>query len=254
MPHNLRRIGRALLSVSDKTGLIELAQALTRRNVVLLSTGGTHKALAQAGFAVTEVADVTGFPEIMDGRVKTLHPRIHGGLLAARENPEHSAAMLAHGIEPIDLLISNLYPFEQTLVRGASFEDCIENIDIGGPAMIRAASKNFDGVTVVVDPSDYATLIAELDAHGGATTYELRRRLSAKAYARTSSYDAAIANWLAGALFRGQYPGALTDRKDSGITRRVRGRSRPSRREIVHGAEYPACEVQGPSPPRPHHI
>ncbi|WP_342361091.1 bifunctional phosphoribosylaminoimidazolecarboxamide formyltransferase/IMP cyclohydrolase [Terrarubrum flagellatum] len=197
MPSKLRRISRALLSVSDKAGLVELAQALAARGVEILSTGGSRKTLAQAGVPVKEVADVTGFPEIMDGRVKTLHPRIHGGLLAVRENPEHSAAMLAHGIEPIDLLISNLYPFEQALAGGASFEDCVENIDIGGPAMIRAASKNFDGVTVIVDPADYAALLSELAAHDGATSLEFRTRLAAKAFARTSTYDSAISNWLA---------------------------------------------------------
>ncbi|MBN9063990.1 MAG: bifunctional phosphoribosylaminoimidazolecarboxamide formyltransferase/IMP cyclohydrolase, partial [Rhizobiales bacterium] len=196
MPQNLRRVARALLSVSDKAGLIAFAQALTQRNVAILSTGGTRKALIQAGAPALEVAEATGFPEIMDGRVKTLHPRIHGGLLAVRENPEHSAAMLAHGIEPIDLLVVNLYPFEQTLAKGAPFEDCVENIDIGGPAMIRAAAKNFDAVTVVVDPADYEAVLAELEAHDGATTLALRKRLAAKAFARTASYDAAIAEWL----------------------------------------------------------
>mgnify|MGYP001125251110 FL=1 len=188
MPQNLRRVARALLSVSDKAGLIAFAQALTQRNVAILSTGGTRKALIQAAAPALE--------EIMDGRVKTLHPRIHGGLLAVRENPEHSAAMLAHGIEPIDLLVVNLYPFEQTLAKGAPFEDCVENIDIGGPAMIRAAAKNFDAVTVVVDPADYEAVLAELEAHDGATTLALRKRLAAKAFARTASYDAAIAEWL----------------------------------------------------------
>jgi phosphoribosylaminoimidazolecarboxamide formyltransferase/IMP cyclohydrolase len=197
MANDLRRISRALLSVSDKTGLVPLARALAARGVTLVSTGGTAKALTQAGLAVTDVAELTGFPEMMDGRLKTLHPKVHGGLLAIRENPEHEAAMLAHGIAPIDLLVVNLYPFEETLAKGAPFEECVEKIDIGGPAMIRAAAKNHADVAVVTDPSDYAALIAEIEAHDGATTLALRRRLAGKAYARTGAYDAAIAGWLA---------------------------------------------------------
>jgi phosphoribosylaminoimidazolecarboxamide formyltransferase/IMP cyclohydrolase len=196
MAPNLRRVSRALLSVSDKTGLIALATFLAQNGVALVSTGGTAKALKDAGLAVSDVAEVTGFPEMMDGRLKTLHPKVHGGLLAIRENPEHEAAMLAHGISAIDLLVVNLYPFEETLRRQAPFEECVENIDIGGPAMIRGAAKNHADVAVVVDPSDYAALLAELQAHGGATTLILRRRLAAKAYARTAAYDAAISNWL----------------------------------------------------------
>src|SRR5579863_9761489 len=152
----LRPIRRALLSVSDKTGLVAFAQALAARGVTLLSTGGTAKALRDAGLAVTDVSSVTGFPEIMDGRVKTLHPKIHGGLLALRDKPDHAAAMKTHGIEGIDLLVCNLYPFEAAVARQAGFEETVENIDIGGPAMIRAASKNHDWVTVVVDPQDYS--------------------------------------------------------------------------------------------------
>jgi phosphoribosylaminoimidazolecarboxamide formyltransferase / IMP cyclohydrolase len=197
MTDGLRRIGRALLSVSDKTGLIDFAQALARGGATLVSTGGTAKALAGAGLSVTEAADVTGFPEMMDGRVKTLHPAIHGGLLAIRENPEHEAALLAHRIAPIDLIAINLYPFEATLARGASFDDCIENIDIGGPAMIRSAAKNHADVTVIVDPDDYAAVLAEMARHDGATSLALRRRLAQKAFARTAAYDAAISNWLA---------------------------------------------------------
>lgn len=196
---DIRPIKRALLSVSDKTGLIDLARALEQRGVSLISTGGTRKAIADAGVAVTDVSDVTGFPEMMDGRVKTLHPKVHGGLLAIRENPEHEAAMLAHGIEPIDLLVVNLYPFEATVARQAGWEETIENIDIGGPAMIRAAAKNHEDVAVVVDASDYRAVLDAMDASGGSTL-ALRKKLAQKAYARTAAYDAAISNWLAGAL------------------------------------------------------
>jgi phosphoribosylaminoimidazolecarboxamide formyltransferase/IMP cyclohydrolase len=197
MPVDHRPVARALLSVSDKSGLVEFARALSARGIELISTGGTRKALSDAGLSVRDVADVTQFPEMMDGRVKTLHPRIHGGLLAVRENPEHEAAMLAHGIAPIDLLVVNLYPFEATLAGGASFDACVENIDIGGPAMIRGACKNHESVAVIVDPSDYAALLKELEAHNGATTLALRRRLAQKAFARTAAYDAEISNWLA---------------------------------------------------------
>ncbi|MGJ0504600.1 MAG: bifunctional phosphoribosylaminoimidazolecarboxamide formyltransferase/IMP cyclohydrolase [Methylocystis sp.] len=197
MPVDLRRVARALISVSDKTGLVEFARVLMTHGVELVSTGGTRKALAEAGLAVRDVADLTQFPEMMDGRLKTLHPKVHGGLLAIRENPEHEAAMLAHDIRPIDLLVVNLYPFESTLAKGAPFEECVENIDIGGPAMIRAASKNHDDVAVVVDPDDYAALIEELAETKGATRLATRRRLAQKAFARTAAYDAAISNWLA---------------------------------------------------------
>jgi phosphoribosylaminoimidazolecarboxamide formyltransferase/IMP cyclohydrolase len=200
MPDHPKHITRALLSVSDKTGLIDFARRLVDLGVALVSTGGTRKAIADAGLPVLEVSDVTGFPEMMDGRVKTLHPAVHGGLLAIRENPSHQAALLAHGISLIDLLVVNLYPFEATLAGGGSFDDCIENIDIGGPAMIRAAAKNHADVTVVVDPTDYEPVLAELAAHDGATTLALRRHLAQKAYARTASYDAAISNWLAGEI------------------------------------------------------
>jgi phosphoribosylaminoimidazolecarboxamide formyltransferase/IMP cyclohydrolase len=200
MPVDLRPIARALISVSDKTGLLDLARALAAQGVELVSTGGTRKALAGAGLAVKDVADVTGFPEMMDGRLKTLHPKVHGGLLAIRENPEHEAAMLAHDIRPIDLLVVNLYPFEATLAAGAAFEHCVENIDIGGPAMIRAAAKNHDDVAVIVDPCDYEPFLAELVANKGAATLATRRRLAQKAFARTAAYDAAISNWLATSL------------------------------------------------------
>jgi phosphoribosylaminoimidazolecarboxamide formyltransferase / IMP cyclohydrolase len=192
-----RRVTRALLSVSDKSGLIEFARALACHGVELVSTGGTAKAIAAAGLKVKDVAELTGFPEMMDGRVKTLHPKVHGGLLAIRGNAEHASAMTAHGIAPIDLLAVNLYPFEATVDKGAGFTDCVENIDIGGPAMIRAAAKNHEDVAVVVEAQDYQAVLDELAANQGATTLSLRRRLAAKAYARTAAYDAAISNWFA---------------------------------------------------------
>ncbi|RME67674.1 MAG: bifunctional phosphoribosylaminoimidazolecarboxamide formyltransferase/IMP cyclohydrolase PurH, partial [Alphaproteobacteria bacterium] len=192
-----RRVRRALLSVSDKTGLLALGQALAGLGVEILSTGGTAKALSQARIPVREVADYTGLPEMMDGRVKTLHPAIHGGLLAVRDNPGHAAAMDAHGIGAIDLLAVNLYPFEDTVAKGAAFADCIENIDIGGPAMIRSAAKNHGDVVVLVDPADYPRVMAALHEGGGTTPLDLRRELAAKAFARTAAYDAAIAAWFA---------------------------------------------------------
>ncbi|MFN3672229.1 MAG: bifunctional phosphoribosylaminoimidazolecarboxamide formyltransferase/IMP cyclohydrolase, partial [Bosea sp. (in: a-proteobacteria)] len=200
MPTELRRVERALLSVSDKTGLIDFARALHAQGVALVSTGGTAKALSAAGLPVSDVSDLTGFPEMMDGRVKTLHPKVHGGLLAVRSDPEHQASMIGHGIAPIDLLVVNLYPFEATVAAGKGYDDCIENIDIGGPAMIRAAAKNHHDVAVVVDGGDYAAILAELSAHQGKTTLTLRRKLAQKAYARTAAYDAAISNWFADQL------------------------------------------------------
>ncbi len=200
MPQDLRRISRALISVSDKTGLLDFAKALHERGVELVSTGGTCASLKAAGLPIDDVSDVTGFPEMMDGRVKTLHPKIHGGLLAIRANPVHQASMLAHGIGAIDLLVVNLYPFEQTVQAGKGWDDCIENIDIGGPAMIRAAAKNHTDVAVIVDTADYPLLLKELETHNGSTPLDLRRQLAAKAYARTASYDAAISNWFASSL------------------------------------------------------
>lgn len=197
---DLSPIRRALLSVSDKTGLIELGRSLSERGVELLSTGGSAKALRDAGLDVKDVAEVTGFPEMMDGRVKTLHPKVHGGLLALRDNDAHVAAMNAHGIDAIDLLVVNLYPFEETVAKGADYDTCIENIDIGGPAMIRAAAKNHAFVSVVVDVEDYSALLAELDANDGQTTYAFRQRLAQTAYARTGAYDAAVSTWMAEAL------------------------------------------------------
>ena len=197
---DLVTIRRALISVSDKTGLVELGQFLAGHGVEILSTGGSAKALAAAGVPVKEVADHTGFPEIMDGRVKTLHPTIHGGLLARRDLPEHVQAMNANGIAPIDLLVVNLYPFEATVAKGADFDEAIENIDIGGPAMIRAAAKNHGFVAVVVDPADYAPLKQEMAENKGAVSLALRKKLAAAAYARTGAYDAAISTWFAGQL------------------------------------------------------
>ncbi|MFM8801732.1 MAG: bifunctional phosphoribosylaminoimidazolecarboxamide formyltransferase/IMP cyclohydrolase, partial [Tagaea sp.] len=191
------KIRRAVLSVSDKTGLVDFARALARHGVELLSTGGTAKALAEAGLTVIDVGTHTGVPEMMDGRVKTLHPTIHGGILARRDVADHVAAMDAHRIAPIDLVVVNLYPFEATVAKGASEADCVENIDIGGPAMIRSAAKNHESVVVVVDAAQYADLIAAMDAQDGATGLALRKRFAAAAYARTAAYDTAIATWFA---------------------------------------------------------
>jgi len=193
-------VTRALLSVSDKTGLVDLGRALAERGVELVSTGGTARTLREAGLAVRDVAEITGFPEMMDGRVKTLHPMVHGGLLALRDNPDHAAAMAAHGIAPIDLLVVNLYPFEETIAKGGDYDACVENIDIGGPAMIRAAAKNHAFVNVVVDVEDYPALLAELDARDGQTRLAFRQRLAQVAYARTAVYDAAVSTWMAGAI------------------------------------------------------
>ena len=195
-----RRIVRALLSVSDKTGLVEFARNLRRHGVDIVSTGGTAKLLREAEIEVIDVAEITGLPEMMDGRVKTLHPKIHGGLLAVRENEAHLKALADHSIHPIDLLAANLYPFEQTVASGADFDTCIETIDIGGPAMIRAGAKNHDGVTVVVEPADYPLIIEAMDANGGATTSALRKLLAERAFALTAGYDAAISTWFAAKL------------------------------------------------------
>ncbi|UXU06008.1 bifunctional phosphoribosylaminoimidazolecarboxamide formyltransferase/IMP cyclohydrolase [Agrobacterium tumefaciens] len=194
------KIRTALLSVSDKTDIIELATVLSKLGVKLLSTGGTAKAIADAGLPVTDVSDVTNFPEIMDGRVKTLHPNVHGGLLAIRDDADHVEAMKAHGIEAIDLSVINLYPFEEVRAKGGDYPTTVENIDIGGPAMIRASAKNHAYVTVVTDPSDYPVLVEALQADDGQTSYALRQTFAAKAYARTAAYDAVISNWFAEAL------------------------------------------------------
>ena len=195
----VRKITRALLSVSDKTGLLDFAKGLSEQGVMLISTGGTAKALRDAGLAVSDVSEITNFPEMMDGRVKTLHPNVHGGLLALRDKDDHVASMKEHGIDGIDLLVCNLYPFEATVARGADFETTIENIDIGGPAMTRSAAKNHPFVTVVVDVEDYGVVLDEMKAHGG-TTLALRRKLAQRAFARTAAYDAAVSSWFAGEL------------------------------------------------------
>jgi len=191
------KIGRALLSVSDKTGLADLGQALARHDVELVSTGGTAAALRECGLEVRDISDLTGFPEMMDGRVKTLHPNVHGGLLAVRDDPEHLAAMAAHGIGAIDLVVVNLYPFLQTVMKGAGRPEIVENIDIGGPSMVRSAAKNHAFVAIVTDPADYGALIEALDESGGMTSLDLRRRLAAKAFAATAAYDATISSWFA---------------------------------------------------------
>lgn len=188
-------IKRALLSVSDKSGLIELGTALAAREVELVSTGGTAKALRDAGLTVRDISDLTGFPEMMDGRVKTLHPKVHGGLLSVRDNAEHAAAMEEHAIGAIDLVIVNLYPFEATVMRGAERDEIIENIDIGGPSMVRSSAKNHAYVTIVTDAADYAELLAELEANDGATSLEFRKRCAAKAFAATAAYDSMISQW-----------------------------------------------------------
>jgi phosphoribosylaminoimidazolecarboxamide formyltransferase / IMP cyclohydrolase len=190
-------IRRALLSVSDKAGLADLGKALAARGVELVSTGGTAKALRDAGLEVRDVSDLTGFPEMMDGRVKTLHPMVHGGLLAVRDNPEHAAAMAEHAIGAIDLVVVNLYPFQATVAKGADRDEVIENIDIGGPSMVRSAAKNHAFVAIVTDPADYPALLAELDETSGATRMAFRKLLAAKAFAATAAYDAAIAGWFA---------------------------------------------------------
>ncbi|WP_037914785.1 bifunctional phosphoribosylaminoimidazolecarboxamide formyltransferase/IMP cyclohydrolase [Sulfitobacter sp. 20_GPM-1509m] len=197
MTTDLYPVRRALISVSDKTGLVPFGQALAARGVELLSTGGTAAALRAAGLEVKDVADVTGYPEMMDGRVKTLHPVVHGGLLALRDNADHRAAMDAHNIGAIDLVVVNLYPFEETVAKGAAYDEVIENIDIGGPAMIRSAAKNHGFVNIVVDVEDYDVVLAELEANDGQTTYALRQRLAQTAYGRTAAYDTAVSTWMA---------------------------------------------------------
>jgi phosphoribosylaminoimidazolecarboxamide formyltransferase/IMP cyclohydrolase len=189
-------VRRALISVSDKAGIVDFARRLAGAGVDLVSTGGTAKALREAGLAVKDVSDVTGFPEMMDGRIKTLHPGIHGGLLALRDDAGHVKSMKDHGIEGVDLLVVNLYPFEATVAKGAAFEDCVENIDIGGPAMIRAAAKNHRFVGVVTDPADYEVVLGEIES-AGALKDETKKRLAAKAFAKTAAYDSAIAQWFA---------------------------------------------------------
>ncbi|MBN9311403.1 bifunctional phosphoribosylaminoimidazolecarboxamide formyltransferase/IMP cyclohydrolase, partial [Devosia sp.] len=198
-------IKRALLSVFDKTGMAEFAKSLAGLGVDLVSTGGTSKLIASTGAVVRDISDLTGFPEMMDGRVKTLHPKVHGGLLAVRDNPTHKASMDEHGIGAIDLVVVNLYPFEETIAKGASYDETIENIDIGGPAMIRSAAKNHAYVTVVVDPADYDAVLESIRSTGGVP-YEMRQQLAAKAYARTAAYDSVISNWFARTLGYDEMP------------------------------------------------
>jgi phosphoribosylaminoimidazolecarboxamide formyltransferase/IMP cyclohydrolase len=206
----LRIIRRALLSVSDKSGLLELARGLADYHVELISTGGTRKALADAGLSVRDVSEVTGFPEMLDGRVKTLHPRIHGGILAVRDNPEHVRTMQEHGIPPVDLVVCNLYPFEATVARpGAAHEEIIENIDIGGPSMVRSAAKNYHDVAVVTSPDQYAAILDEMRQHNGALSLATRERLAAAAFARTAAYDHAIRAYFAGRIDSESFPPAL---------------------------------------------
>jgi len=202
-------IRRALISLSDKRGLDILATALARHSVELVSTGGTAAALRELGHQVRDVAELTGFPEMMDGRVKTLHPKVHGGLLGVRDNDEHVAAMEAHGIAPIDLVVVNLYPFEETVMRGASRAEIIEQIDIGGPSMVRSSAKNHAHVAIVIDPADYSTLIGQLDAHGG-TDFDFRAKLAAKAFALTATYDSMISSWFAFGDQQERFPETLT--------------------------------------------
>ncbi len=203
-------IKRALISLSDKTGLDSLAAGLARHGVELVSTGGTAAKLRELGHAVRDIADVTGFPEIMDGRVKTLHPKVHGALLGVRDNAEHRARMDEHGIAPIDLVVVNLYPFEATVAAGADRDSIIDNIDIGGPSMVRSAAKNHAFVTVVTDPQEYEALLAELDANDGATSLDLRRRGAAKAFALTAAYDSMISQWFAFADQKERFPATWT--------------------------------------------
>ena len=203
------KIGRALLSVSDKTGLVELARVLAGRGVELVSTGGTARALREAGLEVRDISQITDFPEMMDGRVKTLHPKVHGGLLAVRDDPDHAAAMAEHGIGAIDLVVVNLYPFAETVARGAGRDEVIENIDIGGPSMVRSAAKNHAYVAIVTDPADYAALAEALESDDGTTSFEFRKYLAAKAFAGTAGYDSAIAQWFAFADQGQMFPATL---------------------------------------------
>jgi len=243
-------IQRALLSVSDKTGLVDLARALAAHGVELVSTGGTARALRDAGLAVRDVADLTGFPEMMDGRVKTLHPAVHGGLLGVRDDPAHLAAMAEHGIGAIDLVVVNLYPFEATVAKGAGRDEVIENIDIGGPSMVRSAAKNHRSVAIVTDPADYPALVAEIEADGG-TGLATRRRLAARAYAATAAYDAAIAGWFAatdqGETFPDTLPLAFVRHPEPlryGENPHQSGALYLPRGSAVRGIAH-ACQIQG---------
>ena len=243
---NPRPISRALLSVSDKTGLVELGKFLNSKGVELLSTGGTAHTLRDAGIEVKDVSQHTQFPEMLDGRVKTLHPKVHGGILGMRGNPAHQEAMWAHDIQPIDLVVVNLYPFEQTVAGGSDFYDCIENIYIGGPALIRAAAKNHADVAVVVESADYQKIMDEMTALGGTVSAALRRSLAAKAYARTGAYDSAIASWFAGTpTIRSTNASTSSSRCSESTarwTRPIRSASRPSIRSPVKSIRL-ACSA-----------
>ena len=244
------KIARALLSVSDKTGLVDFAKGLARYGIEIVSTGGTARLLREAGVQVTDVADITQVPEMMDGRVKTLHPKIHGGLLAVRGNEVHEKALADHAIPAIDVLAVNLYPFEATVGSGGDFAECIENIDIGGPALIRAGAKNHASVTVVVEPADYAIVLAEMERNSGTTTPELRKSLAAKAFARTAAYDAAISSWFADTLGERTpkievIAGTLAEALRYGENPHQMGRLLPHKREALRRRHRDAGARQG---------
>ena len=250
---DLRPVRRALLSVSDKTGLVEAAQQLSAAGVDLVSTGGTRAAIAAAGLPVRDVAELTGFPEMMDGRVKTLHPAVHGGLLALRDDPAHAEALEAHGIAPIDLLYVNLYPFEATVAKpGIAEHEAIENIDIGGPSMLRSAAKNFESVTVVTDAAQYARVVSEMRAHAGATTLGLRRECAQAVFAHTAAYDGAIARWMAGNGFSGGAAAAAGDAaatfpREATLTLELVDELRYGENPHQRGAVYALRNEHGPS-------
>ena len=231
---------RALLSVSDKTGLVELGRSLAVRGVELVSTGGTAKALREAGLAVRDVAELTGFPEMMDGRVKTLHPMVHGGLLAVRDNPEHAAAMAEHNIGAIDLVVVNLYPFQATVAKDAARDEVIENIDIGGPSLVRSAAKNHAFVAIVTNPADYPALLTELEANDGATTFDFRRGLAAGAFAATAAYDSAISQWFAGVDQNDPFPPRRT--MASKLVTTLRYGENPHQAAALYVSEGPHAE------------
>jgi phosphoribosylaminoimidazolecarboxamide formyltransferase/IMP cyclohydrolase len=236
-------VRRALISLSDKSGLGELAAGLARHKVEIVSTGGTAAKLREFGADVRDISDLTDFPEIMDGRVKTLHPKVHGGLLGVRDNPQHVAAMAEHGIAPIDLVVVNLYPFLDTVMSGAERDTIIENIDIGGPSMVRSAAKNHAHVAIVTDPSDYAELLAQLDANQGATSVEFRRRLAAKAFALTASYDSLISQWFAFADQGLRFPPSWT--LSSRLAQELRYGENPHQRAALYIPEGPISQGLG---------
>ncbi|MDD5198597.1 MAG: bifunctional phosphoribosylaminoimidazolecarboxamide formyltransferase/IMP cyclohydrolase [Terrimicrobiaceae bacterium] len=226
------KIQRALISVSDKTGLLDFARGLAALDIEIISTGGTANVLQKAGISVIEISEFTGSPEILDGRVKTLHPKVHGGLLYLRENVEHAATAQIHGIEPIDLVVVNLYPFEETVAKeDVTLAEAIENIDIGGPSMIRSASKNYQSVTVVTDPADYSAVLAEMQTEDGATTPKLRERLAIKAFSTTAAYDRAIAGYLGG----GQHPAGMFS-LTLPLEQRLRYGENPHQKAELYGA------------------